>query len=80
MTDSVIAPRWPLTPACSQPGALAKLSGKNHQESLAVAEGNASAVKIVGRQLYRDHVALNDFDEKLSHLAGNMGQDQMFIL
>jgi hypothetical protein len=51
----------------------------NHQESLTMAERNTSAIKIVGGQLYRNHVALNDFDEKFSHLAGNMGQDQMLI-
>jgi len=44
-----------------------------------MAERNASAIKIVGRQLHRDHIALNDFDEKFSHLAGNVGQDQMLI-
>lgn len=77
MTDSVIDPRFLLPwPALSRERELAS---DNHPESLTMAESNASAIKIVGRQLHRDHIALNDFDEKFSHLAGNMGQDQMLI-
>jgi hypothetical protein len=30
--------------------------------------------------LDRDGIALNDFDEELPHLAGNMCQYQMFVL
>jgi hypothetical protein len=77
MTDSVIDPRFLLPwPALSRERELAS---DNHPKSLTMAESNASAIKIVGRQLHRDHIALNDFDEKFSHLAGNMGQDQMLI-
>jgi hypothetical protein len=54
---------------------LPQLSGDQRQDFLTVAEGNASAIKIIGRQLDCDHVALNDLDEKLAHLAGNMRQD-----
>ena len=48
-------------------------------EVLAVAEGDASAIEIIRRQLHGDHVALNDLDEKLAHLASDMGQDEMFV-
>jgi hypothetical protein len=63
----------------ARPSQAREPASDNHPESLTMAESNASAIKIVGRQLHRDHIALNDFDEKFSHLAGNMGQDQMLI-
>jgi hypothetical protein len=82
MTNSVIDPRFLLPwPALSRERELASDNHPEpHPESLTMAESNASAIKIVGRQLHCDHIALNDFDKKLSHLAGNMSQDQMFIL
>ena len=45
-----------------------------------MAEGDPPALEIVGRELHRDGIALNDFDEELAHLAGNVGQHEMFVL
>ena len=46
---------------------------------LATAEGNAAAIKVVRRELNRNRIALNNFDEKFSHLTRHMGEDEMFI-
>ena len=46
---------------------------------LATTESNAAAVKVVRGELNRDRIALNNFDEKFSHLARNMGEDKMLI-
>jgi hypothetical protein len=45
-----------------------------------MAERDPAAFEIVRGELNRDAVTLNDFDKKLAHLAGNMGEDGVAIL
>jgi hypothetical protein len=46
---------------------------------LATAEGNTAAVEVVRGELNRDRIALDNFDEKFSHLTRDMGEDEMVI-
>ena len=48
--------------------------------ALPLAEGNAPAAQIIGRQLDGDGVPLNDLDAEFAQLAGQMRQDEMAIL
>ena len=52
---------------------------KEAPQWLAAAKGNAAAVEVIRRELNRDCIALNNFDEKFSHLARDMGEDEMII-
>jgi hypothetical protein len=45
-----------------------------------MAEGNAATIEIVGGQLHSNHISLDDFNEKFSHLARNMRQHEVLIL
>lgn len=48
-------------------------------EGLRVAEGDAGFVEVVGGHLDIDAVAHADADEVFAHLAGDVGEDFVFI-
>src|SRR5713101_1126719 len=44
-----------------------------------MAKGDPAAFQVIGRELYRDGVALNDLDEELAHFASDVRQYHMLV-